>query len=349
MGPSSGIGRVYRRSGGSTFAHEAQLVPPGSTSNSVYGQSVAFSFASSGGTTRNIAVLGAPGSNMPPAIFSRSSSGSWSHQSTLPAESLVSGYGQSLYVDFARFMIGAPITIVTGMVLVDRIGEQNGTACTAPNQCSSGFCVDGVCCNSACGDGAADCQACSRAQNGKTNGECTPLRTSGVVCRAAAGTCDDAETCSTSSTTCPANARNTGRVCRAAAGVCDKAETCNGSSDSCPSDAKLSSSTVCRAAAGACDRAETCNGSSNSCPSDTKQPSGMVCGPTPSPNEDNVAACTGFDICTRHCDLTDICDGASNSCPNRVKPAGYNCRSTNNFFDPVEACDGTSPACPPNM
>src|SRR5262249_7002061 len=34
-----------------------------------------------------------------------------------------------------------------------------GTACTATDQCSSGFCADGVCCNNACGNSNPnDCQ-----------------------------------------------------------------------------------------------------------------------------------------------------------------------------------------------
>src|SRR5262249_21872911 len=38
--------------------------------------------------------------------------------------------------------------------------KANGVACTGANQCTSGNCVDGVCCNSACG-GA--CDACNLA------------------------------------------------------------------------------------------------------------------------------------------------------------------------------------------
>jgi len=44
-----------------------------------------------------------------------------------------------------------------------------GTACTLASQCQSGFCVDGFCCNTACG---ATCQACSAAKTGGVNGTC---------------------------------------------------------------------------------------------------------------------------------------------------------------------------------
>ncbi|MEZ4311893.1 MAG: hypothetical protein R3F14_28010, partial [Polyangiaceae bacterium] len=46
----------------------------------------------------------------------------------------------------------------------------NGTACTANSECSSGNCVDGVCCNAPCN---GTCQACTTAlKGGGTNGTC---------------------------------------------------------------------------------------------------------------------------------------------------------------------------------
>ncbi len=47
-----------------------------------------------------------------------------------------------------------------------------GVACGANNQCSSGFCADGVCCNTAC-DGA--CDACSKAKGASTDGACSAV------------------------------------------------------------------------------------------------------------------------------------------------------------------------------
>ncbi len=65
-----------------------------------------------------------------------------------------------------------------------------GTPCTLASQCASEFCVDGVCCDSACGDGGVtDCIACS----------------AGGVCGAVANLspCDDALAC-THSDSCSA-------------------------------------------------------------------------------------------------------------------------------------------------
>ena len=137
----------------------------------------------------------------------------------------------------------------------------NGVACKAGLQCQSGFCVDGVCCNSACGGGVAtDCQACSVTAGALTNGTCAPLA-AGKVCRLAAGSCDAMETCNGTAVQCPANGfLPSSTVCRNSAGVCDDAETCTGSSANCPADVFKASTAVCRAAAGVCDAAETCTG-----------------------------------------------------------------------------------------
>src|SRR5690606_29232871 len=100
--------------------------------------------------------------------------------------------------------------------------QANGSSCSSDAQCNSGFCVDGVCCNTAC------------------NGACDACNLTGNV-----GTCSFS----------PATT-----VCRASAGPCDAIETCSGTSAACPADAFLPQTTVCRASAGVCDVAEQCTG-----------------------------------------------------------------------------------------
>jgi hypothetical protein len=46
--------------------------------------------------------------------------------------------------------------------------KPNGADCTDPSPCASGFCVDGVCCNTACDDPLERC-------DGRVPGTCTSL------------------------------------------------------------------------------------------------------------------------------------------------------------------------------
>jgi MYXO-CTERM domain-containing protein len=96
-----------------------------------------------------------------------------------------------------------------------------GASCTGDAQCTSGYCVDGVCCASACGGGdQTDCQACSVAAGGTSDGSCAP-RKPGSLCRAAVGECDAAEVCSGTATACPANAfKPDGTACLGGSGTC---------------------------------------------------------------------------------------------------------------------------------
>src|SRR5688572_26751922 len=64
---------------------------------------------------------------------------------------------------------------------LDGGGSAVGQGCGSPSECSSGFCVDGVCCASACGDA---CAACSTTFGALVNGQCG-LRSPGMVCRVA--------------------------------------------------------------------------------------------------------------------------------------------------------------------
>jgi hypothetical protein len=121
-----------------------------------------------------------------------------------------------------------------------------GDACETNAECASSFCADGVCCNSACGGGAAnDCQACSVAAGAAVDGTCS-LRSAGTVCRGAAGACDVAESCTGTSASCPDDGLATaGTVCRPAANGCDALESCTGSSVSCPANAFKPNLSLC--------------------------------------------------------------------------------------------------------
>ena len=91
------------------------------------------------------------------------------------------------------------------------LGQSDGTACTADDECTSGFCTDRVCCASACGGGTDDCQACSVAAGAATDGTCGP--TTGNVC-------DDGRACTTSDI-CDAGA------CAGTTSACDGTTSCS--------------------------------------------------------------------------------------------------------------------------
>lgn len=113
-------------------------------------------------------------------------------------------------------------------------GAANGARCAIGSECSTGFCVDGVCCNASCGGTVSgDCQACSVAAGATVDGTCGLLR-AGQVCRAASGACDTAEVCSGAASVCPADVlRPDGTPCGDTL-VCNgieqcRAGSCNGS------------------------------------------------------------------------------------------------------------------------
>ncbi|MBX7098953.1 MAG: hypothetical protein K1X89_14685, partial [Myxococcaceae bacterium] len=200
-----------------------------------------------------------------------------------------------------------------------------GASCGSAGECASQFCVDGVCCSSAC---TGACQACSAARTGGTSGTCSPVPNGGV-CRPAAGACDVAEVCTEG--ICAADTfLAAGTTCRAGAGDCDVSETCSGTSAQCPSDGFLDAGVLCRAGAGFCDVPEACTGASASCPSDAFVDAGTTC-----------RASTGV------CDPAEACTGGAAACPgDALADAGTVCRAAAGACDVAEQCDGFASTCP---
>jgi len=241
---NAGSAYVFTRSG-STWSQQQKLVAADAAADDNFGRRIAMS-----GDT---ALVGAPlddtagGVNAGSAyVFTRSGS-TWSQLTRIAASdgATSDSFGDSVGISGSMAIVGAYLddigtTTNAGSAHVFELFQQqnNGVACAAAQECVTGFCVDGVCCNSSCGgNSTSDCRACSVAAGAAVDGTCAPL-SSGTVCRAATGGCDVAETCDGVSTACPANAlAPAGTTCRAAAGDCDVAETCSGSSAACPADA----------------------------------------------------------------------------------------------------------------
>ncbi len=207
----------------------------------------------------------------------------------------------------------------------------NGTACSDGNACTqTDTCQAGTC----TGSNPVVCTALDQCHVAGTcspsTGQCSnPNAPDGTACRASAGVCDVAETCSAG--ICPADSfQPSSLVCRASAGACDVAESCTGVSASCPADAK--STAECRASAGACDVAESCDGSNNNCPADA------------------FVAGTECRASAGACDVAEKCDGTSAACPtDAFASATTVCRPATDRCDVEESCTGAGADCPPDV
>src|SRR5207244_11371708 len=86
-----------------------------------------------------------------------------------------------------------------------------------------------------------------------------------------------ADQCNGTADACQHPAGHAGATCRASAGVCDVVETCTGTSSTCPADAFQSSTTVCRPSVDDCDLDDFCTGSSATSPADANKANGTAC------------------------------------------------------------------------
>lgn len=274
----------------------------------------------------------------------------------------ISANGEVILVGVPNF--DAPADNAGGAALFSLVGLTTGFGCSTASQCATGNCVDGFCCDTSCGAGAAACQGCSMAKTGLPNGTCG-LAIAGRVCRPAVGLCDLEEQCDGTSPLCPRNqVVPFGLVCRSALGPCDAPEQCNGVAGACPSDVLRVVGTQCAPASGLCDDPDLCNGTDAFCQPRYK-PAGTICDTSISGSCDTPDTCTGTapDCRPKHlvnvvcreavspCDRAEICGGGSVDCPpDQVVQAGLPCRvSSNPLCNPSESCDGVSAMCPADV
>lgn len=198
---------------------------------------------------------------------------------------------------------------------------QSPATCASPADCASGFCVDGYCCDTACGGGAPfDCQACNVAG---AQGVCT-LLSAGTVCRAAMSACDAPEACPGNAAACPADAQQPDGA------ACNDGDLCT-QGDTCQAGACVSGSPVVCTALDACHVPGTCSPATGLCTNPAK-PNGAVC--------DDGNLCTQTDscqggtclggnpvVCTAldACHDAGLCNPATGVCPNPPKPDGTAC------------------------
>ena len=193
----------------------------------------------------------------------------------------------------------------------------SNNACVRGAQCASGSCVDGYCCDAACG---SLCQACSGAKTGRANGTCAPV---------AAGTDPDAECGQDAKSTCGHD------------GMCDGAVA--------PGCAYWSVGTSCGSAVCSSDRtqtlAQTCVGASScqtaatgtTCAAYKCVPASGLCGASCSSESDCQSGfyCDASSACVAKLAQGAACSAAS-QCATGACADGYCCDA---------ACAGACDAC----
>lgn len=160
-----------------------------------------------------------PATNVGAVHLYRRSGGTWAQEGDLVPSGLSvnANMGTSVALSEHTLVVGAPLqaTVVTdgGAVYVAQVGGELGDACTEPGDCLSGFCVEGLCCDTACDEGCGTCGLSG------SEGTCSP-EPSGTTCREAAGACDAVETCDGTARSCPVDeAAPDGSACDG--GVCE--------------------------------------------------------------------------------------------------------------------------------
>jgi hypothetical protein len=257
--------------------------------------------------------------------------------------------------------------------LSGRCGLQEiGQACTDRTDCRSGFCVDGVCCNEACGGtNTNDCQACSRGAGAAQDGTCAARN--GLACNDG-NRCTRTDVCmgttcsGTNPVTCPTpNQCQTAGTCNPTTGTCTNPSKDNGTpcedgnmctvADTCQSG-------TCRA--GAAKTCPTPNSCQNTCdpmtgmcnppkPTGTNCNDGRVC--TPGQDKCVGGVCTGTPkVCTstNTCQVSPgTCNEANGACVFANKDNGAPCNADNNMCTMGDNCQngtcqaGTAVVCGP--
>jgi hypothetical protein len=294
----TGAAYVFERnlSGADQWGLRIKLTASPAQPDSSFGEAVAI--------TESVALVGAgndghyaPGGGMV-FFFQRDepSANSWGQQNGQGAGDAETDahYGGSVSMSGPYALVGAPghdgaLGTDRGQAYVLQPRLTTGEACADPSECITGFCVDGVCCGTACEGGTDDCQACSIAAGALSDGACG-TRPSGSVCSDGLF-CNGIESC-------------TGDVCGGSPGDPCAANVGN-ANDNC--------SESCDEAAASCTAADP---EGSKCDNDTRSCLGGVCIGNPG-NE-----CTDGAECQSTYCVDKVCCVESDCTPYRCGPAG---------------------------
>lgn len=195
--------------------------------------------------------------------------------------------------------------------------DANGESCTDGNDCATGNCSQGYCCDAAC---SGPCESCDGMHTGGSNGACTPVvdktdpkNTCGdYVCRNEGGMPVQCHETCTNDGFCKENVSHCNSDSDGNAGICvpdlDPGESCVADTDC--ADGVCSAENVC------CDTecADTCR----SCEAENTESSDGTCAlvtaNTDPNNNCNEYTCTAAGACPTNCDVDGdaACDTAAN-------------------------------------
>ncbi|HET7541491.1 MAG TPA: FG-GAP repeat protein, partial [Polyangiaceae bacterium] len=175
--PSSVNGSVLVVSN-ATHAQTATLRANDGSINDLFGRSVAISES-------NLILVGSPqdddqGTDSGSAFVFTASGNGWTQQQKLLASDgqASDGFGSAVAITANTVFLGAPQSKTAtgaGLVYTEGLGE-TGAACSAGKDCQSGFCVEGVCCASACSGACQSCLAKNKASGGGADGVCGSVK-----------------------------------------------------------------------------------------------------------------------------------------------------------------------------
>ncbi len=216
-GPSTGFGRAVSVSGDTAFvgAHQHPVPTPGSGSVSAYlrsggvwaeqqklasgdgapGDGFGWSVSVDGDSVLVGAYNGYDSLPQTTAAYVFVRQGSvWTKQQKLVAndEAPDNAFGGAVALSGDTAVVGSSlndaVAPASGAAYVFVLEKTLGDLCSHDDECLSGFCVDGVCCDRACGGGdPTDCEACSAVAGAASDGVCGPV--------ADHSSCDDANAC----------------------------------------------------------------------------------------------------------------------------------------------------------